>query len=83
MSPPALGRGITSLGLVSFVRGVQSRARGSQHPWVPKRIPQERRGEGGTCDPTAQRAWRGGWGERRKRLRLEGGGGSARTHARL
>lgn len=48
---------IVSLGLVSLVRGVQSRARGSpgapsipgcpQHTRVPERIPQEEEGEGG------------------------------------
>lgn len=80
--PPAWGKGIRSLGLVSLVRGVQSRARGSQHPWGPEHILQEGRQEGGTGNPTTQRARRGR-GERRKRLGLEGGGGSAHTHARL
>lgn len=58
------GKCIRCLGLVSLVSGVQSRARGSRHPRVPECIPQEKRGEGGTRDPTAQRAWRGGWEER-------------------
>lgn len=78
MPPPAWGKGIRSLGLVSLVRGVQSRARGSQHPRGAEHILQERRQEGGTSNPTTQRARRGR-GERRKRLGLEGGGG---THTR-